>query len=74
MSDEPDTSDIPEVDEAFFRAARRLETFFCTPEHPWTPEVSEPGLMILHPSAVVVVDEPGVERRCPVCGYTWERG
>lgn len=72
MSDEPDLSDIPEADEAWFRMARvsLAEKFVCTPERPWTPDVGGHGILVLHPAAVPV-DELEVQRRCPVCGYEW---
>ncbi len=69
MTDDPDTSDIPEATEEWFTKARLMNKFVCTPGRPWDG-ASMPGLMVLHPSAVAV-DEPEVARRCPVCGYEW---
>lgn len=52
------------------KQVRADEPFFCTAETPWSPGVNK-GL-VLHPDATKV-DEAFIERRCPHCGYEWER-
>jgi hypothetical protein len=64
---EPDLSDIPELDEEWFKKARLLKKVMCTKEAPWDG-TSAPGTMILHPDMRVI---GGGVRFCPNCGFEW---
>jgi hypothetical protein len=73
---EPDTSDIPELDEEWFKKARLVKhelgkdwihnSYVCTEVTPWDG-IARPGVAVLHRDATTVAGKRG----CPNCGFVW---